>query len=184
MVEGIGINPGVGHLAQHAHILPGVGGHQHRDLGMEKHALGHQRRFNGVRGGLLVQPAKLHFVRSWAASPCLPGKRARRNETPGCGTRKYRESLRGRWEPAWEIAESVPAKGGIPAWFAPAGLFHTAGASLGLGRAFVSCEKGMRATPVGRPSRLGVGRLGVGSCACPIAPARSTASSTTTVRVH
>ena len=57
MVEGIGIDSGVSHLAQHAHILAGVGGHQHCDLGMEQHALGHQRRFNGVRGGQLIQPA-------------------------------------------------------------------------------------------------------------------------------
>ncbi len=29
---------------------------------MQQHALGHQRRFNGVRGGLLVQPANLHLM--------------------------------------------------------------------------------------------------------------------------
>ena len=54
-------------------------------------------------------------------------------------------------------ADSAVACAGNPAWFAPAGLFHTAGDSLGLGTTLVSGVKGMRATPVGRPSRLGVG---------------------------
>ena len=62
MVEGVGIDPGAGHLAQNAHVLAGIGGHQHRNLRMEQHALRHQRGFNGARGGLLAQSANMHFV--------------------------------------------------------------------------------------------------------------------------
>ena len=62
MVQRIGIDAGAHHLAQHAHVLSGVRGHQHRDLRMQQHPLGHQRGFNGVRGGLLVHPAHLHFM--------------------------------------------------------------------------------------------------------------------------
>src|ERR1039458_10113397 len=68
--------------------------------------------------------------------------------------------------------------GGGPAWLAPSGLFHTVGASLGLGRFWVSGVEGMRTTPEGKPEVVGVG-----ACPWAIAPAASTASKTAAARV-
>ncbi len=62
MVKGEGINAGMRHFAQHAHVLTGIRHHQHRNQRMQQHAFGQQCRFNGVRGRLLVHPADLDLA--------------------------------------------------------------------------------------------------------------------------
>ena len=62
MVKRVGIDSGPRHFAEHAHILARVGGHQHRNLRMQQHSLGDQRRFNGLRSALFVQTGELYLV--------------------------------------------------------------------------------------------------------------------------
>ena len=164
MVEGIGIDSRAGDLAQHAHVLPGVGGHQYSDLWMEKHAFGHQRGFNGMRGGPLVQPAQLHLVDHGQGHRACRGDAHRRMKLRSVvlrdiekvsGSDGSRHGRRGKRACHWRHPGLVCALGAVP---------HR-GSILGIGLDFRILRKRNTGHARGQAVEGGRGRLCAPHCA-------------------
>ncbi len=166
MVEGVGIDAGTRDFAEHAHILAGVGSHQHRDQRMQQHSLGDQRRFNGVRGGLLVHAGELDFADQGQRDGAC-----RRDAHRGAKFRRvvladFEKVAGRRWARAW--AGRQRARFELRRGCAGACAAHcsrSAGRSLGLGRLLVSCDLREAGDAGGQARGVGRGRLRAKACA-------------------